>query len=603
MTKALPVDLLLARLHEKYRSRAAGRLADYIPELAKADPSWFGIALATCDGYVYEVGDSRVPFTIQSISKPIIYGIALEDHGRERLLKKIGVEPSGDPFNSITFDDRHNRPFNPMVNAGAIAATALVEGSSRDVRLRRILDKFSIFVGHPVEVDQAVYQSEEATGHRNRAIAYLGVNAGMLRGDVKDHLDLYFRQCAILATTADLAVMAATLANDGINPVTGTRALDRDAVRDVLSVMSTCGMYNYAGEWQFSVGMPAKSGVAGGIMAVLPGQLGLGVFSPLLDEVGNSSRGLEVCRDLSRQLRLHLLDHRGTRKTTIRRRYSVSDIRSKRIRPQRDQDRLDELGAGILVFELQGDLLFADVEAVTRQVMNDLNISSHFILDGTRLDRIDEVGFDLIRHLGNQLAALQKDLLVVLPVDLHAMAALKSADGALYADLDAALMHCEDVVLRRAGSGSGGSKPIDIGAMEILKDFSPPDLAVLRREMTARRYGPGERIVSEGEGADNLFFLTRGRVDVCVSVDTEGSRHRLATIEAGNIFGELVLFDLPRSADVMAAGDVEVQILTKRSLDGLKDSHPAIFGKLVQSVGRSLAQRLQRANNEIRALA
>ena len=602
MRKILPVDLLLARLHEKYRPHGHGRLADYIPELAKANPSWFGIALCSCDGFVYEVGDSRVPFTIQSISKPIVYGLALEDHGRERMLRKIGVEPSGDPFNSIAFDDRHGRPFNPMVNAGAIAATALVEGRSLEVRMNRILEKFARFVGHPVSIDQTVYQSEAATGHRNRAIAYLELNAGMIGGNVDDHLDLYFRQCSILVTTADLAVMAATLANDGINPVTGERALHSDCVRDVLSVMSTCGMYNYAGEWQFSVGLPAKSGVAGGIMAVLPGQLGLGVFSPLLDEVGNSSRGLEVCRHLSKYLRLHVLDHRGTHKTTIRRRYRVSDIRSKRIRPKPDQNRLDDIGAAIIVFELQGDLFFDDMEEVTRKVMDERDGGDYFILDGTRLARVDEVAFDLIRYLGEQLAASRKDLFIVLPPEAHTAAGL--AGGVVFPDLDAALTHCEELVLAQADDRpQSGAATSDLGSFDIFRDFSANELAQVCGGMTTRRYRRGEHIVSEGDGADSLFLLSSGRVDVGVSLGLDGGYHRLASIDPGNVFGELVLFDLPRSADVIAVSDAEVRILTKQFLADLDRYHPAIYGKLLKSVGRNLAERLQRANNEIRALA
>jgi glutaminase len=602
MTTTLPLAALLAELHAEFRAQADGRLADYIPELAKADPSQFGIAVATCDGFVYETGDTRAPFTIQSISKPIVYGLALEDRGRDDVLARIGVEPSGDPFNSITFDEGHNRPFNPMVNAGAIAATALVAGDSPAARMERILEKFARFAGHPVAIDEDVYRSEDATGHRNRAIAYLELNSGMIDGDVRDHLDLYFRQCSILVSAADLAVMAATLANNGMNPVTGERALERDCVRDVLSVMNTCGMYNYAGEWQFRVGLPAKSGVGGGIMAVLPGQLGLGVFSPLLDEVGNSSRGIEVCKYLSQRLRLHLLDHRGVRKTAIRRHYRVSDIRSKRIRPQRDRERLDELGGLILVFEMQGDLYFSDIELVTRRVMDERDSATYFVLDGTRLQWIDEIAFDLIRRLGEALAAAHKRLFIVLP-PARAVTAAAPVQPYLVPDLDSALARCEDLVLRRTEAGASAATPLEIGAVDIFRDFPAAELAILARETKARRFAAGESIVSEGEGADSLFLLTQGSVDVCVSTGETAARHRLAVIDAGNVFGELALFGLARSADVVAQGDVEVQVLSKRSLAVLKESHPAIYARLLESVGRSLALRLQHANNEIRALA
>ena len=270
----LPVWQYLQTLHDKHKANRTGRLANYIPELDRVDPDQFGISFVTMDGYIYEAGDANALFTIQSVSKAIIYALALEDHGREEVLRKIGVEPSGEAFNSIVFDEKNNRPFNPMVNAGAIASTALVKGASHAERLERILDMFQNFAGRRLTMDEAVYRSESSTGHRNRAIAFLELNSGMIGGNVEDHLDLYFRQCSLLVNTVDLAIIGATLANGGVNPLTGERAVAAEHIRSVLSVMNTCGMYDYAGGWQFDVGLPAKSGVGGGISAVLPGHLG-----------------------------------------------------------------------------------------------------------------------------------------------------------------------------------------------------------------------------------------------------------------------------------------------------------------------------------------
>ena len=174
-----PIHSALFEIYREYRENFSGEVASYIPELAKVNPALFGIALATADGEIYEVGDARQLFTIQSISKPFVYALALEDHGVEQVLKKIGVEPSGEAFNSIVFDERGNRPFNPMVNAGAIAATALIQGANHKQRLERLLGKFSDLCGRPVQIDHAVYRSERATGHRNRAIGFLELNAGM----------------------------------------------------------------------------------------------------------------------------------------------------------------------------------------------------------------------------------------------------------------------------------------------------------------------------------------------------------------------------------------------------------------------------------------
>lgn len=298
----------LASLHAELAQLDEGRVASYIPELAKADPQRFAIAVCTPDGRLYEVGDTRRAFTIQSISKPFVYGLALEALGREHVGTRVGVEPTGDAFNSIVLDEASKRPQNPMVNAGAIAMAALVPGTGPAERLNHLLATFERYVGHPVNVDMAVFMSERTTGHRNRAIAHLMLNFGMLEGSVEEALDLYFQQCAILVTARDLAVMAATLANQGVNPLTGERAISREHLRDVLSVMYTCGMYDYSGEWAFRVGLPAKSGVGGGILAVAPRQLGIAVYSPRLDERGNSVRGIEVCKALSERFGLHMVD-------------------------------------------------------------------------------------------------------------------------------------------------------------------------------------------------------------------------------------------------------------------------------------------------------
>ena len=305
---ASPLRAFLRDLHVKYQGLRDGAVADYIPELTKADPDWFGVCLVTVDGQRFEFGDAEQLFTIQSISKPFVYGMALEAHGREKTLTKIGVEPSGDAFNSIELEARTHRPHNPMINAGAIAAASLVPGDGPAERLNHVLDIFGRYVGHEVGVDMAVFTSERATGHRNRAIAHLLRNFGIIDERLEESLDLYFKQCSILVNCQDLAMMAATLANGGVNPISGARAIAPEYVRDLLSLMYTCGMYDFAGEWAYRIGLPAKSGVGGGIIAVVPGQAGIGVFSPPLDERGNSVRGIRVFEELSQRFGLHIFD-------------------------------------------------------------------------------------------------------------------------------------------------------------------------------------------------------------------------------------------------------------------------------------------------------
>ncbi|WP_225938640.1 glutaminase A [Kovacikia minuta] len=303
------IQAILQELYLKYQPLSEGKLASYIPELAKANPDWFGICIATVDGQIYEVGNSDQLFTIQSISKVFVYGMALEEHGREALLTKVGVEPTGDPFDSIIrLDDYSKRPENPMVNAGAIATTSLIKGNNPTDRLNYLLDMFRHYTGHDMFIDMSVFVSERTTGHRNRAMAHLMRHFGMIDEKIDDALDLYFQQCSVMVNCHDLAVMAATLANRGVNPCTGKRAVAACYIRDILSVMYTCGMYNFAGEWAYKVGLPAKSGVSGGIIAIVPNQLGIAVFSPPLDSRGNSVRGIKVCEDLSRRFELHMFD-------------------------------------------------------------------------------------------------------------------------------------------------------------------------------------------------------------------------------------------------------------------------------------------------------
>ena len=307
MSDSIPsiVETLISEAHDQFKECDEGTVATYIPELGKADPRHFGVCVMSVAGDCFQAGDCDVEFTIQSISKPFVYAMALTQHGRDKVYQRIGVEPSGDAFNSIILDQQTNRPFNAMVNAGAIAVASLIQGATLAERSEAQLAVFSAAAGRRLRIDQNVYRSETETGHRNRAIAWLMRNFDMIDGDVNEILALYFQQCSILVTARDLAVMGATLANMGTNPITGENVFEMGCIQDVLSVMLTCGMYNYSGEWAFRVGVPAKSGVAGGILGVVNRQLGIGTYSPKLDSRGNSVRGVKACTFLSEELGLH----------------------------------------------------------------------------------------------------------------------------------------------------------------------------------------------------------------------------------------------------------------------------------------------------------
>ncbi len=297
----LPVD---ERRLDRYYESGRGY---YPPAEAGRERERFAVCLATVDGMLYRAGDHAVPFPLQSISKVFAYALALADHPRDAILARVGVEPSGDAFNSIVFDERHHRPHNPMVNAGALVTTDLVRGADAGRKMERILGVLRACAGtDDLEADSGTFERELRTADRNRATAYLMRAEGMLHGDVEELLALYLRQCSVHVTCAQLAVMGSTLANGCCNPFTGQRALPRGRIRDLLSVMYTCGMYDAAGAWAYEVGVPAKSGVGGGILAVVPGKMGIGVYSPGLDAYGNSVRGVSVCREISDRLGLNV---------------------------------------------------------------------------------------------------------------------------------------------------------------------------------------------------------------------------------------------------------------------------------------------------------
>jgi len=609
-TVASPIRTYLEGLHAKYAAACDGQVATYIPELAKADPNWFGICIATTDGRVYEIGDTAQPFTLQSLSKPLVYGLALEDHGLDAVLAKIGVEPTGDVFNSISLAPESGCPLNPMINAGAIAAASLVAGRSAEDRLERILSVFSVYAGRRVSLDRAVFESERATGHRNRAIAHMLRNFDIVTGDPEPSLDLYFQQCSASVDCRDLSVIAATLANGGINPVSGERAVRPELVPNILSVMATCGMYDYAGEWLYWVGMPAKSGVSGGVMAVLPGQLGIGVFSPPLDARGNSVRGVAVCKDLSRQLDLHLMRVPRSSRSAIRAEYTLERVRSKRLRSAAERQALDHLGRQACVLELQGDLSFAAAEACVRRVVNGSRMAIYAMLDFRRVSAIEACAARVLRDLLVQCTARDAHLLFVA---LHHHPALvrfleehtagESVALRVFPDLDRAMEWCEWRLLGAGRALAPSSAPLPLREHEICQGLTDGELARLEPLLQRRSFPAGALILRRGEPADEIFLLTNGEVSVVVDLPT-GQLQRLSTLPRGMAFGELAVVNRgPRSADVRADTAVECYILSTHAFDELGEREPRIKMQILENLLCNVSQMLGRANREIAALA
>lgn len=603
-----PVQSILQELYEKYQPDFSGSVATYIPELAKANPADFAIVLATTDGHVYEVGQSQREFTIQSVSKPFVFSLALQEHGRDEVLRKVGVEPTGEAFNAIVFDETGNRPFNPMVNAGAIAISALISGDSFESRLQRISETFADFAGRPLEIDETVFQSERATGHRNRAIAYLELNSGMIQEPVDEHLDLYFRQCSILVTARDLAIMAATLANYGVNPLSGRRAVGAEHVQSILSVMASCGMYDYAGEWNYRIGLPAKSGVAGGIIAVLPGQFGIGLYSPLLDAKGNSVRGVRVCDELSSRFALHMFAHHPQPRTVIRRVYTGSNVVSKRRRRAAERDVLDQLGHRITVFELDGDLFFASMEQVLRRLTAELDPHGFAILDGRRVGHADQGPLGLLIAMHERLAERQQQLLLAaFPAAIIRALGQRLPAGwvekHVFADVDRALEACEDALLATAAPElSAHEVSVPLAEMDIVAGFEGEYVALLAGYLEEATYAPGAAIIHENDPADRLFMLAEGSAAVIMQLG-DGRSKRLANIGPGVSFGELALVDGgDRVADVIAESAVRCWVLRTERFAELAERHPRLHARLLKNIGRNLSDRLRRTTREVRTL-
>ncbi|SKA90434.1 L-glutaminase [Caloramator quimbayensis] len=286
-----------------------GSVASYIPELEKADKNALGICVVTLDGEEYFAGDYETKFTIQSISKVISLMLALLDNGREYVFSKVGMEPTAETFNSISNLETRNphKPLNPMINSGAIATVSMISGQDSNEMFGRILKFARKITGNPsLNLNEDVYLSEKATGHRNRSLAYFMKSTKVIEQDVEEVLDVYFKQCSIEATCRDIARIGAMLANDGILPWTGERVIPRNVARIVKTIMVTCGMYDASGEFAVNVGIPAKSGVGGGILTAVPKRMGIGVVGPSLDKKGNSIGGVKVLEELSRELDLSI---------------------------------------------------------------------------------------------------------------------------------------------------------------------------------------------------------------------------------------------------------------------------------------------------------
>ena len=298
---------LLDEVHERYRGVDEGAVADYIPALAATDPSLFGACIVGVRGQSFAVGSAHHRFSLQSISKAFVFALVCDQIGHDEARMKLGVNATGLAFNSVmAIELNEDRTMNPMVNAGAMATTSLVPGRTTDERWDFIHHGLSRFAGRDLVLDDEVYASESDTNLRNQGIAHLLESYGRLYADPDETTDLYTRQCSLLVCATDLAVMGATLADGGLNPVTGEQVIEAHNCKHVLAAMATAGLYEHSGDWLYEVGLPGKSGVSGGIVTIAPGKGGMGTFSPPLDAAGNSVRGQRATRYLAEKLGLNV---------------------------------------------------------------------------------------------------------------------------------------------------------------------------------------------------------------------------------------------------------------------------------------------------------
>jgi glutaminase len=601
-----PVTRTLRALHERFQPLVEGAVATYIPELAGADPNSFGISLATADGQIYEVGDTGRLFTIQSISKPFVYGLALEDRGRAVVLERIGVEPTGDAFNEISLERSTGRPRNPMINAGAITATSLVAGHSLEDRWERILAVFSLYAGRRLALAEPVYRSERDTGHRNRAISHMLRNFGIVDRDPEPDLDLYFRQCSIEVTCRDLSIMGATLATGGTNPVTRERALQPSNVDEVLSVMTTCGMYDYAGEWLYRVGLPAKSGVAGGILAVLPGQLAIAVFSPPLDERGNSVRGVAVCEAISDELELHFLRAPRPSMSAVRSRATVRTLGSKRVRFDSERQLLAAHGDEAVVYQLQGDLSFAGMESVIRRLVREPPGVSRVVLDFSRVADVDPPSARLLVDLYVSLAS-RGGVVGFSGMTRHGQVLRLLGEArarepflalTVFDELDAAVEWCENALLAAHGVSAEESEELPLSKHELLRGLDADQVELLASLMERRSFAAREGVVRRGDSADELFLLVRGGLSVLSDLP-DGRLRRLATLSAGMGFGEQSMLEgATRTAFVRADRSSVCWVLKRAAFDSLGASCPELKIRLLENLLHSATRTLGRLSFE-----
>ena len=593
-SSASPLESYLRRIHAEIAELKDGKPYSGIPAMANVNPDHFGIALATADGYIYEIGDTREEFSIQSISKPFTYGLALADRGMEAVDAKVDVEPSGDSFNEISLAEGTGRPANAMINAGALTATSLVRSSGGITRFNRILNTYSAFAGRQLSVSERVYRSELKYGHRNQALAYLLRSFDIIESDPTPVIKDYFRQCSVMVNTRDLSLMAATLANSGRNPLSGDQVLDIESVERVLSVMTTCGMYDDAGAWLSSVGMPAKSGVGGGIIAVLPGQVGLAVYSPPLDAHGSSVRGVATSQRISHDMQLHFVRAARTGRSAIRNTYDIIAAPSGIRRTDEAAEVLRSHGHRAQVLELNGDLLFAGAETVVRALSNLDDAVELVVLDLRSVDEVSEVALRLFAESADMLAASGRSLVLVDGEGtVTAHLAARGREAPSFVTRNAAVEYCETQLIDSYGTELILADVIEPVNSPALGQLDPEEAQSIQARMEERLYEDGDVVRRVGQRFGGVFFIVSGQIDTYMPAP-DGTRIKLTTLGPGMTFGEMALGTEKRQeTTVKASGEVRLKVLTAEAIEAIEEENPRLAVELWKALTRDAYTRVE----------
>jgi glutaminase len=636
-----PLHRYLSEMLDNIRPMTAGTVNPVTETAVQPDLSKVAITLTTVNGYQYSSGDSDHKFAIQSIAKVFSYGLALDDLGPTEVSKKVDVEPSGDPFNEISLQSGSGRPANPMINAGAIATVGLIKGRGgvdRLSRITRIMDLAAEGSPGELEINRTVYHAENINGHRNRALAWLLRSFEIIDSDPEPVVQDYFLECSTDITTENLSMMAATLANKGVNPVTGREVFSEETTRQVLAVMMTCGMYDAAGNWMIDIGLPAKSGVDGGIMVVVPGQLGIGVYSAPLDEHGNSVRGAAAIRRVTRDLGLHYADASPLGGSTLRAHYSLADASLGVVRSTELSRITSQFGDRCQILELSGDLGFAETETMARTIVglddevtmviidfqgvDDFgraavlmlaSLASHWRDDGKDVIFIDWTE-TLVEHILDYIA-VRDDLElpdprekakaasaghIELPLDSEEVEQEISGEFRLFDNRSAALEWAE---LRLAHRYARQILPTDDAPREpstapVFDFLDDHDVNVLAEYMEQRSYAAGTVIRRVGQPFGGIYFIRTGRVELAAEGEDD-TRYRHVYLSPGSTFGEFALSYTGRQlTTIRAIDDVEVLVLSAQKIAEIEKSEPHLAIRLWTAIAREAYTVLEQSSRE-----